>query len=256
MYTGQPVATCKDIRLAYAGSQVRTKILAICGLQFGENLVNPVREPRCALVTHPLVVQSAPMGAGETPQSNGRLRPRTGLSAAEVSTLSQLEQVAAVCYRLTGSKIELLLVKTRRGRWTFPKGGSEFGLSGPQAAAVEALEEAGAQGSIEEVAFARYRRGKPALAKDSAVGGKVVHAYLLEVEHSGKVREPNRSPTWFSPERAKREMRDDRHPANAAELGRVIDLAVRRIRRLHISSRGASDSPPKVTFERPREGLL
>ena len=45
------------------------------------------------------------------------------------------EQVAAVCYRVRSGDIEFLLVQTRGGRWTFPKGNSESGLTHAQAAA-------------------------------------------------------------------------------------------------------------------------
>ena len=68
------------------------------------------------------------------------------------------EQVAAVCYRVRGGCIEFLLVQTRGGRWTFPKGSAEPGLTHAQAAAFEAFEEAGVHGRMEEASFARYRR--------------------------------------------------------------------------------------------------
>jgi 8-oxo-dGTP pyrophosphatase MutT (NUDIX family) len=172
------------------------------------------------------------MGAGDSPSANGRLRPRTGLSPAEVATLSQLKQVAAVCYRLREGEIEFLLVRTRRGRWTFPKGGSEAGLAQSEAAAAEAFEEAGVQGRIEETSFTSYRRGKLASGKESVVR-IVVNAYLFEVERAASPQELNRNPTWFSPDNAKLQMREDRHSENGAELARVIDCAVRRIQRLH-----------------------
>ncbi len=196
-------------------------------------------------------MHSADMGAGDT-QTNARLRSR--LSPAEVSTLSQLEQVAAVCYRLREGEIEFLLVRTRRGRWTFPKGGSELDLTAPQAAAAEAREEAGAHGRIEETSFASYRRGKR--SPESAPAPAIVKAYLLEVERLERPQELNRNPTWLPPHAAKLQMREDRHPENGAELARVIDRAVRRIRRLQRLPRRTSDLLPKVTFERNREGLL
>ena len=56
--------------------------------------------------------------------------------------------VAAVCFRILSTEIEFLLVRTRRGRWTFPKGGTEPGLTHAQSAALEALEEAGVHVSI------------------------------------------------------------------------------------------------------------
>src|ERR1039458_5649248 len=75
--------------------------------------------------------------------------------------LCECEQVAAVCYRVRSGAIEFLLVRTRGGgRWTFPKGSAEPGLTHAQAAALEAFEEAGVHGRIEEASFTRYVRRK------------------------------------------------------------------------------------------------
>src|SRR5580658_6607097 len=70
------------------------------------------------------------------------------------------QQVAAVCYRIGKRGIEFLLVQTRSGRWIFPKGGVEPGLTHAQSAALEAFEEAGVHGRMETVAFARYSRSE------------------------------------------------------------------------------------------------
>ena len=54
----------------------------------------------------------------------------------------ELVQVASVCYRLKGDEPEFLLVRTRSGRWTFPKGGVDDDATHADAAAREAFEEA------------------------------------------------------------------------------------------------------------------
>src|SRR2546427_12586408 len=72
--------------------------------------------------------------------------PTRVFRVSQVRRLRKCQQVAAVCYRIRGSGIEFLLVQTRGGRWTFPKGGVEPGLTHAQAAALEAYEEAGAHG--------------------------------------------------------------------------------------------------------------
>ena len=66
--------------------------------------------------------------------------------------------MAAVCYRVRAGEIEFLLVQTGKGRWIFPKGGVEPGLTHAQAAALEAFEEAGVHGRMEEASFTRYVR--------------------------------------------------------------------------------------------------
>src|SRR5713101_1377927 len=147
------------------------------------------------------------MGAGELPSVSGRSTTRAQWTPAKPPPAVRVEQVAAVCYRVRGTSIEFLLVRTRKGRWTFPKGGAEAGLTYAQAAALEAFEEAGVHGRIEEASFARYRRGKranvQANAQESATPGTVVHAYLCEVLRLGLPQEFNRDRTWFSPEKAK-----------------------------------------------------
>jgi 8-oxo-dGTP pyrophosphatase MutT (NUDIX family) len=154
------------------------------------------------------------------------------------------EQVAAVCYRIGRSGIEFLLVQTRNGRWTFPKGGAEPGLTHAQAAAVEAFEEAGVHGRIEQVAFAQYTRGKQ---RGSA--GVLVHAYLCEVARLVQPQESNRVPTWFSPYKARRRLRENRAPAAGAELAHVVDRAVARIRRLGAGENAVVDPLQKAEFE-------
>jgi 8-oxo-dGTP pyrophosphatase MutT (NUDIX family) len=138
------------------------------------------------------------------------------------------DQVAAVCYRIRDRKIEFLLVQTRGGRWTFPKGGAEAGLSHAQAAALEAFEEAGVHGRMEEACFARYLHQKRSSGKPGEV---VVSAHLCEVLWLGAPQESNRNPSWFPVEKAKRKLADARSAAESAEFVRVVETAVARILR-------------------------
>jgi 8-oxo-dGTP pyrophosphatase MutT (NUDIX family) len=148
--------------------------------------------------------------------------------------LKKRQQVAAVCYRVQKSGIEFLLVQTRDGRWIFPKGGAERGLTHAQSAALEAVEEAGVHGRIEEMPFARYfrRRPDPASAARSAQPELAVAAHLCEVSRLERPQESNRNPTWFSGEKAKQRLLKDRAPEFGAELARVVDRALSRIQRL------------------------
>jgi uncharacterized protein len=63
-----------------------------------------------------------------------------------------MRQVAALPYRFvdgSGGPIEVLLITSFRSRrWIIPKGNVDFGMSPHQAAAQEALEEAGVVGEI------------------------------------------------------------------------------------------------------------
>ncbi len=170
----------------------------------------------------------------------------------------QRQQVAAVCYRVGKCGIEFLLVQTRGGRWIFPKGGVEPGLTAAQSAAQEAFEEAGVHGRMEAVAFARYFHRKPnaATARKNArppatrsvPPGWAVIVHLCEVARLETPQESDRHPTWFCPEKAKRRLLQDRSPEFGSELARVIDRAVARIRRLHHESTNSS-------VHRHRDGL-
>jgi 8-oxo-dGTP pyrophosphatase MutT (NUDIX family) len=154
------------------------------------------------------------------------------------------QQVAAVCYRIRKRGIEFLLVQTRGGRWIFPKGGVEPGLTRAQSAALEAFEEAGVHGRIETTPFARYfRREGDAItnhqkaarraASQAMPSGPAITAHLCEVSRLEKSQELNRYPTWFTTEKAKQCLLQDREPEFGVELAAVVDRAAARIRRLH-----------------------
>src|SRR5271169_6061781 len=105
-------------------------------------------------------------GNGESRSTTHWAQTPTNPPSVKHFRLSQLrrlrgcDKVAAVCYRVAGNGIEFLLVRTGSGHWTFPKGSAEPGLTHAQAAALEAFEEAGVPGRMEEAWFARYVRRK------------------------------------------------------------------------------------------------
>jgi len=154
------------------------------------------------------------------------------------------EQVAAVCYRLGKRGIEFLLVRTRGDRWTFPKGSVESGLTHAQAAALEAFEEAGVHGRIEEAAFTRYVRVKrPGRASEVEV---IINAHLCEVSRLAVPEEDDRDPTWFSAEKAKKRLKQDRDRNYGDDLARIVDRAVARIQRLYREDHGVRRSVHKA----------
>ncbi|MGA9039045.1 MAG: NUDIX domain-containing protein [Terriglobales bacterium] len=183
-------------------------------------------------------------------------------SAAKFFRLSQLrrmrgsEQVAAVCFRIRSNEIEFLLVQTRGGRWTFPKGSAEPGLTHAQAAALEAFEEAGVHGRMEEVSFARYIRYKRGArsAERSAEKELAVNAHLCEVLRLGAPQESGRNPSWFSVAKTKRRLREARTPEYAAELARVVDTAVTRIQRITRLALDGRQFGPQL--DRPKKDAL
>jgi 8-oxo-dGTP pyrophosphatase MutT (NUDIX family) len=163
-------------------------------------------------------------------------------STSELRKLRGLEEVAAVCYRIGRSGIQFLLVQTRNGRWTFPKGGVEADLTHAQSAALEAFEEAGVHGRMEEGSFASYVRYKGRHGAEL-----VVHAHLCEVLRTGRPKESGRNPTWFSAAKAKERLQQNRNKDFATQLASVVDRAVMRIRRL--AARVRDDELQRVWFD-------
>ena len=173
------------------------------------------------------------MGAGQlSPQLLRKRLQDNPSNFVEVSQLRRLrgsEQVAAVCYRLRGERLEFLLVQTDAGRWTFPKGNAEPGLINAQSAALEAFEEGGVHGRIQEAEFTRYTRRKRAGAMRNIKVEVVTHAHLCEVLWLEKPKEAGRNPTWCDPEKARRRLRERRNPGDATEHCRVLELAIARV---------------------------
>jgi 8-oxo-dGTP pyrophosphatase MutT (NUDIX family) len=139
-------------------------------------------------------------------------------------------QVAAVCYRHNGRGLEFLLVNTNGGgKWTFPKGAPESGMSHSRAAEREALEEAGVRGHIEPRHFHLYLHSKGVFWKPPGVREFVVKAFLMEVEQTASPEEPMRNPTWFAPDEAKKTVAKGREVKYAREMQAVIDRAMEQL---------------------------
>jgi 8-oxo-dGTP pyrophosphatase MutT (NUDIX family) len=108
--------------------------------------------------------------------------------------------------------LEFLVVRTRAGaRWTFPKGGREPGESLAEAAAREAIEEAGAAGRLVGEPLGEYR-----------YGDDLVTAFLLVVEDDELESEPGRDPTWLGFEAARSRLVEGRDGAFGAQMDRVL----------------------------------
>jgi 8-oxo-dGTP pyrophosphatase MutT (NUDIX family) len=90
--------------------------------------------------------------------------------ALRVSSPDPKRQVGAIPYVVRDGRVVLLLVTSRRtGRWIFPKGSRIDGLTPWQAAAQEALEEAGVEGDIESTPIGAYRTIKKTSIRRSVI---------------------------------------------------------------------------------------
>ena len=187
------------------------------------------------------------------------------LRLSRLRQLRDCEQVAAVCYRIRGGSIEFLLVRTRgSGRWTFPKGNAEPGMTHAQAAALEAFEEAGVHGRMQEASFAQYVARKRTLNSSARSAQKMltVNAHLCEVLRLSNPKEDKRNRTWFSMEDAREQLQEGRKRDEAAAYARVVDRAVARIRKQQQIAAGPAcdfverdarekDALHRVQFEMP-----
>jgi 8-oxo-dGTP pyrophosphatase MutT (NUDIX family) len=93
---------------------------------------------------------------------------------------SETRQVAALPWRIENGQRRILMITSRETRrWVIPKGGRMAGKSDPEAAAQEALEEAGVKGQIDAHSIGAFR-----YAKRLKHGGErlcVVSVYPMEV---------------------------------------------------------------------------
>ncbi len=118
---------------------------------------------------------------------------------------SERRQVAALPWRRGPDGIEILLVTSRETRrWVTPKGGRMAGRTDAEAAAIEALEEAGVEGSVTAHPVGTFRYLK--VLKRRAPRWCVVAVYPLEVlrEHTDWQEKAERERVWVSREEAVR----------------------------------------------------
>jgi 8-oxo-dGTP pyrophosphatase MutT (NUDIX family) len=155
-------------------------------------------------------------------------KPRARMCSREAMPV----QVAAVCYRRQEGSPRFLLVRTSSGRWTFPKGRLEKGLSYHEVAALEAFEEGGVQGRVDPCPIGRYLHRKESLRGLGSTDVTVI-AFLLEVKTSDLPSESHRTPSWFSSAEAKLRLADRRTEKYRRGIERIFDCALRQIGRRH-----------------------
>ena len=118
---------------------------------------------------------------------------------------AERRQVAALPWRRSADGIEILLVTSRETRrWVTPKGGRMPGLTDAQAAAQEALEEAGVEGVIGETPLGTFRYLKVLKRRAPRWCVVAVHALEVRVEHAIWHEQAERERVWVSREEAVR----------------------------------------------------
>lgn len=108
-------------------------------------------------------------------------------------------QSGVIPYRKYKGKIEILLITTRKGNWTIPKGIIEDNLSPQESALKESVEEAGVWGIVSNHKLGSYKYKK--------WGGRCqVLVFLMEVTkvYSKWEEDHFRERIWVSVEKATR----------------------------------------------------
>ena len=101
-------------------------------------------------------------------------------SGVKRTARSETRQVAALPWRLTDEGRQILMITSRETRrWVIPKGGRMVGKTDPEAAAQEAMEEAGVRGEMNQTSIGVFRYAKG--LKDGGVRQCVVSVYPLQV---------------------------------------------------------------------------
>jgi len=104
-------------------------------------------------------------------------------------------QYAALPYRLAGGQLWILLVSSRRTRrWIVPKGWPIEGRKPHEGAALEAMEEAGVTGAIEDQPIGSYRYLKD---DENLVVQVLVFPLRVEAQAASFKEQGQRVATWF-----------------------------------------------------------
>ena len=142
-------------------------------------------------------------------------------------------QIAALPLRLKGGAVEVLMITSRdTGRWVVPKGWTMKSVKPWAAAAIEALEEAGAKGHIAREACGTYRYDKR-MEDGEAVPCRVrVYPMIVDKLLSRWKEAAERERRWFpaaeaaglvdEPELADLLRRLDRKPKRMPVAGRLL----------------------------------
>lgn len=120
-----------------------------------------------------------------------------------------LLQVAALCWRESGGKRQVLLVRSLdSNRWIIPKGWPMRGKTLAEAAAIEAWEEAGVRGEVSPVSIGsfHYEKLRGTGVKQSCEAQVFdLHVTSLESEFPESTL---RKPKWFSAQEAAKRIRE------------------------------------------------
>ncbi len=125
----------------------------------------------------------------------------------KVETPKGLRQAGALPYAVVDGRVAFLLITSRRtGRWIFPKGAIEPGMTPWESAALEAMEEAGVTGEISTQPIGSYRGS--AAADESVLVDVDIYPLRVDVQHDEWREMHQRLRHWAVLAEAKRLLHD------------------------------------------------
>ena len=106
-------------------------------------------------------------------------------------------QYAALPWRIVGRQVQVLLITSRgTGRWVIPKGWPMRGLKPRDAAAMEAAEEAGLVGEIEDHPIGSYHYVKELKRGEGVATQVIVFPFRVRYQADGWKEQGQRAFEW------------------------------------------------------------
>ena len=116
---------------------------------------------------------------------------------------SETRQVAALPWKRTETDLQILMITSRETRrWVIPKGGRMTGKTDPEAAAVEAMEEAGVQGPVSSSSIGVFRYLKRLRSGEDRANVVAVYPLQVMIQHGSWLEAGERERRWMLPETA------------------------------------------------------
>lgn len=136
------------------------------------------------------------------------------------------QQIAALPLRWKAGSVQVLMVTSReRGRWIVPKGWTMKNVKPWKAAAIEALEEAGAKGKIAKEEFGTYSYKKRLEDGKSVKCNVRVYPMIVQDLAKNWKEKQERKRKWFPLKKAAKLVDED----DLADLLRLLTQKPKRV---------------------------
>ena len=140
--------------------------------------------------------------------------------SAKRSSRSETRQVAALPWRVIEGQRQVMMITSRETRrWVIPKGGRMVGKTDYEAAAIEAMEEAGLQGEIAAEPVGAFRYAKRLKSGDDRMYVVAVYPLKVLIQLGAWPEAAERERRWMSLDEAAASV----HEPDLAQL--ILDFA-------------------------------